>query len=62
MAPLTCGSTAVEKETALSYEEEKIVCYVSGYVIRELLKDQLNSHLHPLLNQLIDSEGRPKSR
>jgi len=39
VAPLTCGSTAVEEETALSYEEENVVRYVGGYVIRELLKD-----------------------
>ena len=57
---LTCGTTTVEEETALTYEEENAVRYVGGYVIRELMKDKSNSHMLPLLKELIDSEERPE--
>ena len=55
----TNGATPIAQELdALTYEEENVVRYVGGYVIRELKKDKVNSYVLPLLEKLTDTENR----
>lgn len=55
----TSGTTPIAQELdALTYEEENVVRYVGGYVIRELKKDKVNSYVLPLLEKLTDTENR----